>query len=36
LGIGNTPVRDLIKRVTGGLDHDNDTDDGGDATPAAS
>jgi hypothetical protein len=36
LGIGKTPVRDLIKRITGGLDHDNDTDDGGGATPAAS
>jgi hypothetical protein len=36
LGIGKTPVRDLIKRITGGLDHDTDKDDAGDTTQAAS
>jgi hypothetical protein len=36
LGIGKTPVRDLIKRITSGLDHDTDEDDAGDATKAAS
>lgn len=36
LGIGKTPVRDLVKRITSGLDHDTDKDDAGDTTQAAS